>query len=432
MTKLREDIVENIETEIESYQELPENIREKLEWFQDQKLGVIFHWGLYSVAGIVESWQLSEEDDWARKKPWRNDVQELREDYWGLNHSFNPYNFNPDTWAEECKEAGFRYMIFTTKHHDGFNMYDTKYSDYKITSSPSPFANHPKSDIFDEVATAFRNQGLNVGAYYSKPDWHSPLYWVPGEHAKGRQASYSPVDNPEMWQSYNEFVTNQLTEISKNYGDIDILWLDGGWVNARDEQLDMEGIAKNVRANQPDMLIVDRMIGGKYEDYVTPERKIPEIPPTKVWESNIPLAKNWGFCPNDLYKPFEEILDNLVQVVCLGGNLILGVGPKPDGTLPNEALAILRPLGEWLDNFGEAIYETRSITDLKIPGWTFTKKDNSVYAFQKKGQLESLDLEEISKKQPIVTCLNTQKSILGKVIIPEHDEAYYQVYRLDY
>ena len=432
MTKLREDIVENIETEIESYQELPENIKEKLEWFQDQKLGVIFHWGLYSLAGIVESWQLSEEDDWARKKPWRNDVKELREDYWGLNHSFNPYKFNPDTWAEECKKAGFRYMLFTTKHHDGFNMYDTKYSDYKITSSPSPFATHPKSDIFGEVATSFRNHGLNVGAYYSKPDWHSPLYWVPGEHAKGRRASYSPVDNPDMWSSYNEFVTNQLTEISENYGDIDILWLDGGWVNSRDEQLDMDSIAKNVRANQPDMLIVDRMIGGKYEDYVTPERKVPEIPPTKVWESNIPLAKNWGFCPNDLYKPFEEILDNLVQVVCLGGNLILGVGPKPDGTLPNEALAILRPLGEWLDNFGEAIYETRAIPEIYIPGWTFTKKDNSIYALQKKGQLDSLDLEKISQKQPIVTCLNTNQSILGNVIVPEHNESYYQVYRLDY
>lgn len=432
MTKLREDIVENIDTEIEEYQELPKNIKEKLEWFQDQKLGVIFHWGLYSLAGIVESWQLSEEDDWARKKPWRNDVTELREDYWGLNHSFNPYRFNPDEWAKECKNAGFRYMIFTTKHHDGFNMYDTKFSDYKITAEPSPFRQNIKSDLFGEVAKSFRDVGLNVGAYYSKPDWHSPLYWVPGEHAKGRQASYNPKEKPETWAKYNEFVTNQLTEISENYGDIDILWLDGGWVNARDEQLDMDQIAQNVRSNQPDMLIVDRMIGGKYEDYVTPERKIPEVPPTKVWESNIPLAKNWGFCPNDIYKPFEEILDSLVQVVCLGGNLILGVGPKPDGRLPNEALAILRPLGEWLDTFGEGIYETRAIPELTIPGWTFTQKDNHIYAFQKRNEQNSLELKQIREELPVVTCLNTNERLTGEIITPIHDESYYQIYRLSY
>jgi alpha-L-fucosidase len=180
------------------------------------------------------------------------------------------------------------------------------------------------------------------------------------------------------------------------------------------------------------MLIVDRMIGGKYEDYVTPERKIPEVPPTKVWESNIPLAKNWGFCPNDIYKPFEEILASLVQVVCLGGNLILGVGPKPDGRLPNEALAILRPLGEWLDTFGEGIYETRAIPELTIPGWTFTQKDNHIYAFQKRNEQNSLELKQIREELPVVTCLNTNERLTGEIITPIHDESYYQIYRLSY
>src|SRR5699024_8306769 len=157
LTKIREDIEENTRSEQENYDNLPQNILDKLEWFKDQKIGVIFHWGLYSIAGIVESWQLSEEDQWARgDHPWRNNIDELRSDYWGLNHSFSPYNFDPDEWASICKKAGFRYMLFTTKHHDGFNMYDTAYSDYKVTQSPCPYAGEQRSDIFGSVAAAFR------------------------------------------------------------------------------------------------------------------------------------------------------------------------------------------------------------------------------------------------------------------------------------
>ena len=136
----RQDIVENKKAQQESYQDLPQAIRDKLEWFQNQKLGIIFHWGLYAQAGIVESWQLSKEDDWARKHgAFRKDLKELRHDYWALNHEFNPVNFDPESWAKAAKYAGFKYMIFTTKHHDGFNMYDTKYSDYKITGKDSAF-----------------------------------------------------------------------------------------------------------------------------------------------------------------------------------------------------------------------------------------------------------------------------------------------------
>ena len=143
---------------------------------------------------------------------------------------------------------------------------------------------------------------------------------------------------------------------------MDILWLDGGWVNAgHNEYLDMDQIAQKVRKDQPDLLIVDRTIGGKYENYVTPERKIPELAPLKAWESNIPLAKNWGYVPNDQYKPFEEILESVVKIVCMGGNVILGVGPKPDGTLPEPALDIMGQLGEWLSQYGQAIYSTRPI-----------------------------------------------------------------------
>lgn len=430
MAKIRQDVEENEQTDQETYTELPSYLKNKLEWFKDQKLGVIFHWGLYAVAGIVESWQLSKEDEWARgDHPWRNDVYELREDYWGLNHSFNPYKFQPDEWAKICQEAGFRYMLFTTKHHDGFTMYDTQYSDYKVTKSPCPFAQNNQSDIFGEVVNAFRSRGIHAGAYYSKPDWHSPLYWVPDEDPKGRHASYDPKKNPKRWEEYNRFVHDQLVEICQNYGDLDILWLDGGWVNTGNEQLAMDQIAKDVRQTQKDLLIVDRTIGGLYENYVTPERKIPETPPKKAWESNIPIADNWGFCPNDNYKSFEEILDAIIQVVALGGNIILGVGPKPDGSLPKESVAILKQLGQWLDIFGEGIYETRP-SEIQTPqGWYLTKKGNIFYAFGRKEFAQKWDIGDIFSENFSIIDLNKKEELSGKVLYTSRNDQY-QVFKI--
>lgn len=431
LTKIREDIEENTRSEQENYDNLPQNILDKLEWFKDQKIGVIFHWGLYSIAGIVESWQLSEEDQWARgDQPWRNNIDELRSDYWGLNHSFNPYNFDPDEWASICKKAGFRYMLFTTKHHDGFNMYDTAYSDYKVTQSPCPYAGEQRSDIFGSVAAAFRKKDIHVGAYYSKADWHSPFYWSPDERAKGRYASYHPIENPKRWQQFNQFAHDQLVEICRDYGDLDILWLDGGWVNTGEEILDMDTIASDIRRYQDDLLIVDRTIGGKYENYVTPERKIPEIPPKKAWESNIPIAKNWGFCPNDQYKSFEEILDNVIQVVALGGNIILGVGPKPDGSLPRESVAVLEQLGNWLNQFGFGIYDTRP-AEITVPeGWYLTKKNNTIFAFARNGIAEPLPISAITDKVTKVTNLNSKRQVSDSSLTVDTDD-YYQVYQID-
>lgn len=378
---MRQDIEENKQTEQEPYEGLSETIKEKLSWFEDQKIGVIFHWGLYSQAGIVESWQLSEEDEWARKKPWREDLATLRKEYWALNEQFNPTLFCPDEWAEKCKKAGFRYMLFTTKHHDGFSMYDTKESTFKMTSDRCPFHLNEKADVFQAIMKSFQKAGIATGAYYSKADWHCPYYWVPGEHARGRYASYDPLENPQMWQKFEDFVENQLLEICSNYGPVDILWLDAGWVNARNEQLNMPKIIGKLRQHQPTMLVVDRTIGGEFENYVTPERKIPEIAPEKVWESNIPLANNWGYVPNDVYKPFSTILESILKIVSMGGNVILGIGPKPDGTLPKEAEAIMAQLGDFLTTYGEGIYESRAIPELSIDNWYFTKKEQVIYGF---------------------------------------------------
>lgn len=401
----RQDIVENMQTQQEDYDDLPQIIKDKLEWFQDQKIGVIFHWGLYSQAGIVESWQLSKEDQWARKKPWRSDLAILRRDYWQLNEVFNPQQFNANSWAQMCQQAGFKYMLFTTKHHDGFNMFDTMQSDYKITNGLFGV------DVFKALSKSFHKVGLATGIYYSKPDWHSEYYWEKGANPKGRYASYDPYKKPEVWQKYNDFVKNQLVELTSYYGKQDILWLDGGWVNSQNnEYLDMNEIASLVRKEIPDLLIVDRTIGGIYENYVTPERKIPEIPPVKVWESNIPLAKNWGYVPNDSYKSFSDILEQMLQIVSLGGNVIFGVGPKPDGTLPKEAQEIMNKLGLWLNQYGEGIYGSRPAKEVHQAGWYFTQKEHIIYAFSFE-QNNRINWSIFSKKPQKITNMNLKKQL---------------------
>lgn len=423
--KKRQDIIENKATQQEAYQDLPTEIIDKLEWFQDQKLGIIFHWGLYSQAGIVESWQLSKEDDWARKHgAWRSDLTTLRHDYWNLNREFNPVKFNPSDWAKAAKDAGFKYMLFTTKHHDGFNMYDTSYSDYKITAADSAFHTNPQADLLKYVNNAFRKEGIATGAYYSKADWHSPFYWEPNSDPQGRYASYDPEEKPELWHQFQQFVENQLLEICQNYGPIDILWLDAGWVNSmHHEQLPMDEIAQKIWQIKPDTLIVDRTIGGKYENYVTPEQKIPAVPPKKVWESNLTLAKNWGYVPNDQYKSFDEILSSIVKIISLGGNVILGVGPKPDGTLPEPALALMKQLGEWLKVFGEAVYSTRGCPDYAKNQLYLTKKDGNHYLFyeqQQGGEQKSLANLAFSYKS--VENLETNENIQpagSKISLPE-------------
>ena len=387
-SEIRGDIEINLDSHKEEQGIYPETemLEKRLEWFQDLKLGVIMHWGLYAEAGIVESWQLSEKDEWAREpKAWRNDIKELQRDYWSLNKVFNPINFNPGIWAKKCKEAGFKYLIFTTKHHDGFNMYDTKFSDYKITGPESPFKDNLRSDLLKEIFNSFRAEDIAVGAYYSKADWHSPYYWLNDDTAKGRRASYDTEKYPEIWSKYVEFVQNQLHEITHDYGKVDLLWLDAGWCGKGKEDIDMDKIAEDARNAQPELIIVDRCMGGRHENYVTPERKIPEESeiPNKVWESNIPLGNDWGYVPTDKFKSVRDVIHYLIEVVSKGGNLILGVGPKPDGTLCEEDLYIMDGLGKWISINGEAIYATRRAKDIKIKDskWRVTKKENSLYYF---------------------------------------------------
>ena len=207
-------------------------VQQKLARWQDLKFGLLMHWGTYSEWGIVESWSICPEDEgWTQRRgPFASNYFEYVKAYESLQTTFNPTEFNPQKWAAAAKDAGMKYVVFTTKHHDGFCMFDTKETDYKITSPKTPFSTNPKANVTKEIFDAFRKDGFMVGAYFSKPDWHCPYYWWPYFPPKDRNVNYDPKKYPDRWNDYKNYTYNQIKELMTGYGGVDILWLDGGWI----------------------------------------------------------------------------------------------------------------------------------------------------------------------------------------------------------
>lgn len=324
----------------------------KLKHWQDQKFGVLMHWGLYSVPGVVESWSICSEDWIVRER--KPTYEEDKAWYWSQKDSLNPVNFDPSKWADVMKKAGMKYMIFTTKHHDGFCMFDTKYTDFSIAHGP--FGKDPRHNIAKEVFDAYRNKGFMIGCYFSKPDWHSKWFWNPYYATPNRRINYKKQQHPDWWQNYRKFTQNQLNELTTDYGNIDILWLDGGWITG--DEIGLDTILVDARKRNPGMISVDRTIRGKNENYQTPEQGIPAKQLDIPWESCITLSHAWGWTPNAKFKSPNKVIGILSEIVAKGGCLALGVGPKADGTLQPEVVKNLLQIGSWLNKNGQAIYST--------------------------------------------------------------------------
>lgn len=366
-------------------------VKKKLDIWQDKKFGMLIHWGIYSVPGITESWTICSE-------PWiERDSTIAYEDYkkwyWGLSREFNPTHFNPEQWAQAAKNAGMKYVVFTTKHHDGFCMFDTKQTDFKISNGP--FASNPRSDVANYVFQAFRNQDFMIGTYFSKPDWHSQDFWWSKYATPDRNTNYDIRTYPWRWERYKQFTYNQISELMHNYGVIDILWLDGGWIRPLEtvndevrswgaqipewsQDINMPRIAAMAREAQPGILIVDRTVPGKYENYQTPEQSVPTEARNYPWESCITLGTSWGWVPNEQYKSAGQIIHRLIEIVAKGGSLLLGVGPRADGTIEPEAIGILQQIGDWLQTNGEAIYNTRVSPVYRDSNTFFTQSKDSL------------------------------------------------------
>ncbi len=387
------------------------NVLDKLHHWQDLKFGILLHWGIYSVPGIVESWSICVED-WITRDTTQT-YQQYRDWYFGLADQFNPTQFDPTQWASVARQAGMKYMIFTTKHHDGFCMFDSEYSDYGIAHGP--FKDNPKKDVAKYVFNAFRSKGFMTGAYFSKPDWHHKGFWNPYYATPDRHPNYDIKKHPDWWQSYVEYTKNQLKELTGGrYGKLDILWLDGGWITG--DEVGINEILPDARKVSPGLICVDRTIKGPNENYQTPEQSIPKTQINHPWESCITLTDSWGWVPDGNFKSSRKVVGILAEIVAKGGCLVLGVGPTPEGLIEDKAIKILDEIGEWLNRCGEAIYSTRIAEHYNEGNLWFSKsKDGktvyAVYALEDGKELPS----EISWSGNIpkgkVTVLNNGKTV---------------------
>jgi alpha-L-fucosidase len=391
-------------------------IQQRIEEWKDIKFGLLMHWGPYSQWGIVESWSICPEDEGWCVPDTVKDYFHYKKQYENLGKTFNPTKFDPERWAKAAKNAGMKYVVFTTKHHDGFCMFDSKYTDYKITGKDCPFNTNPKADVTKEIFNAFRNEGLWIGAYFSKPDWHSPNYWWPQFPPFDRNPNYDLDAYPERWNNFVNFTHNQVMEICSNYGKIDLMWFDGGWVQKHPDQgkapevpgfrvkkyfnqdIKMDELVSKIRSKQPNCIVVDRAVEGKNQNYLTPENQVPDKMLPYPWESCMILGGGWSYSFNAKMMPTRKAIHMLTDIVAKGGNLLLNIGPGPDGTWYEEAYSRLNEIGDWLKINGESIYGTRTIAPYYEGKLRFTRcKDGSANIIYLLDENEKLPAEILVK-----------------------------------
>ncbi len=371
-------------------------VLKKIEQWQDYKFGLMMHWGTYSQWGIVESWSLCNEKWITRRNARFENYGDYYKDYENLITTFNPTKFNPKKWVKAAKYAGMKYVVSTTKHHDGFCMFDTKTTEYKVTSKNCLFSKNSKANITKEVFSEFQKEGFMIGAYFSKPDWHTEYYWWPYYAHGERHVNYNPAKHPERWQNFKDYTYNQIEELMTNYGKVDILWLDGAWVRPYDnipkefedwakykdwdQNVDIPRIAKMAREHQPGLMVVDRWVAGEYENYLTPENKVPDEALLVPWEACITMTGGWAYNKNQKYKSVHKLINIMVNIVAKNGNFLLNIAPSPEGDWDPKAYDRLEGIGKWMKINDEAIYSTKPIAPFEENKIRFTRKGKTLYA----------------------------------------------------
>ncbi|WP_296127328.1 alpha-L-fucosidase [uncultured Anaerococcus sp.] len=380
--------------------EVLDKINKRTEWFRESRFGMFIHWGLYSIPGRGE---------WVRS----HESIELDE-YNKFLEQFNPVDYNPKEWAKAAKKAGMKYMVLTAKHHDGFCLFDSKYTDYKSTNTPA------KRDLVKEYVEAVREEGLRVGLYFSLIDWSHKDYPKyndrHGPFFKDERYKDEVID----FDNYRKFLHNQIEEIVTNYGKLDILWFDFSYDDMVGEKWGAKEIVEMVRKHQPDVVMDNRLetSGGGFGsmvtenpsefcgDFVSPEQIIPyegiknvngeDVP----WELCLTMNNNWGYNPTDKeYKSSKVLIRKLVECVSKNGNMILNVGPTAKGYINEESLSILNDFNKWFEKNSESIYGCGK-SDLPKPDWGYyTQKDNVVYAHVLEQPIGPLPLIGLSKDQ---------------------------------
>jgi len=338
---------------------------EDMRWWREMKFGLFIHWGPVSLKGTEIGWSRGGE---RRGRTGKGSIP--ADIYDNLYKHFKPIKFDADQWVQIAKDADMKYLVFTSKHHDGFSMFDSKLTDYKITNSPF------KRDVVKELADACHKAGLKLGYYYSPVDWYHPDYRTEN-HAR-----------------YIEFLHGQLREICSNYGRIDIIWFDGLGGTAKD--WDSENLFRMIRRLQPHVIINNR--AGLPGDHDTPEQRIGKFQADRPWETCMTICRQWAWKPNDQMKSLKQCIHTLVRVVGGDGNFLFNVGPMPDGRIEPRQVQKLREMGKWLKEYGQSIYTTRG-GPFKPGTWgASTHKANTIYVHVLNWDDDTLTLPPIPKK----------------------------------
>lgn len=373
------------------------NIPQKWKWFHNDRYGLFIHWGPYSVYGRGEQIAFREHLDLL--------------EYEKVACKWNPMEFDAKKWAKTAKNAGFKYACFTTKHHDGYCMWDTKFTDYSSASQA------PKRDFVREYVDSFRAEGLKIGLYYSWMDWRLPIYFE------------GPEEDKEAWESYKQYMHGQVEELLSNYGKIDYFFFDGVWPRNAEDLGSLELVEK-MRKLQPDILINDRLgydkkldentdggigAGGAKNlgDFGTPERSV-VADRVRMWEScQVSTWRLWGYTKGERFLDADKLLDVLCECTEKGGNLLLNVGPDRDGRFPDEFNERALKIGEWLRKHGEAIYGhgEGNLTEFVTHGYQTIKGNNMYLIFRFWDGEPTLRLADILTPVKNVTLLTTSEKL---------------------
>lgn len=375
-------------------------IRERVRWWQEARFGMFIHWGLYSIPASGE-WVMSEKEMTV-------------EEYHKYFELFNPVDYDPKKWVRAAKRAGMKYIVLTAKHHDGFCLFDTAYTEYKSTNTKIG------RDLVKEFVEACREEGIKAGLYFSLIDWSHPDFPKYGDRQHPMRNNEAYKDEKINFDNYLTFMHNQVREIVTNYGKLDLLWFDFSYDELCGEKWKATDLINMVRKYQPDVIIDNRLEGSGEDhgslvtgkptvysgDFVSPEQIIPTKGVTDIngnllpWELCATMNNHWGYCNYDFeFKPAEMIIRKLVECVSKGGNFILNVGPDARGNIPNESLDILGEIGEWMDKNSESIYGCGQCA-LPKPEWgRYTSNGDTIYAHVFEAPLGALPLTGVNPKE---------------------------------
>lgn len=371
----------------------PDSMHNKMQWFQDAKLGIFIHWGMYSVNGIGESWSFhNKEISYA--------------DYLKQMKGFTASKYNPDAWAALIKESGARYAVITTKHHDGMALWPTKQDHLNVMQTPA------KRDLLRPFYEALDKYGVKRGAYFSLIDWSHPDYPAFLKDSD----RYKIADDPQRWKRFQNFFQSQIAEINTNYKPA-LWWFDGDWEHSA-EEWQSEKVRNEILKTNPSAIMNGRLQG--YGDYETPEQNFPvSRPKYNWWELCMTINNSWGWQPKDTaWKTPFEIITIFADVVSNGGNLLLDIGPRADGTIPQEEVHVLKELGKWNKKNEEAIFGTLpGMPQGHFYGPTTISKDSSIlYLFLPAHQTENIMIKGLDNVIKDVQVVGTPYYLFYKIV----------------